>query len=115
MVRRLALLILAALSAALVSLAGCTMMMPGPAASPETVRAMDRADQLVDVAPAGAAAADEREVSAIWSDATPTSDVLVVYVHGTPGDAASWADYLDDPVGGARAVAVDRPGFGKSD
>ncbi|MEM6567106.1 MAG: alpha/beta fold hydrolase [Planctomycetota bacterium] len=114
MYARLALLLLAALAATLLPLFGCTMM-PGPSASKERVRAMGRADHLVDVRPAGAGEADQREVSAIWSDADPTSDVLVIYVHGTPGDAESWADYLDDPVGGARAVAVDRPGFGKSD
>jgi len=40
---------------------------------------------------------------------------LVLYIHGTPGEAAGWADYLIDPLPGARAIAVDRPGFGESD
>jgi pimeloyl-ACP methyl ester carboxylesterase len=39
---------------------------------------------------------------------------LVVFVHGTPGDAARWADYLIDVPKGFRYIALDRPGFGKS-
>lgn len=38
----------------------------------------------------------------------------VVLVHGTPGSAASWADYLLDPPPGLELVALDRPGFGRS-
>ena len=39
----------------------------------------------------------------------------VIYVHGTPGDAAAWADFLIDPISGTESVALDRPGFGESD
>jgi pimeloyl-ACP methyl ester carboxylesterase len=35
-------------------------------------------------------------------------------VHGTPGSAASWADYLLQPPGSAEVLAIDRPGFGRS-
>jgi pimeloyl-ACP methyl ester carboxylesterase len=38
----------------------------------------------------------------------------VVLVHGTPGSAAAWADYLLDPPAGLEIVALDRPGFGQS-
>jgi pimeloyl-ACP methyl ester carboxylesterase len=38
----------------------------------------------------------------------------LILVHGTPGDAASWADYLLDPPPGTDVVALDRPGFGAS-
>lgn len=38
----------------------------------------------------------------------------VIYVHGTPGEARQWVDYLASPGTGLSAVAVDRPGFGKS-
>lgn len=38
----------------------------------------------------------------------------MILVHGTPGDAASWADYLLDPLAGTEVVAPDRPGFGSS-
>jgi pimeloyl-ACP methyl ester carboxylesterase len=38
----------------------------------------------------------------------------VVLVHGTPGSAESWADYLLAPPAGLELVALDRPGFGRS-
>jgi pimeloyl-ACP methyl ester carboxylesterase len=39
---------------------------------------------------------------------------LVVFVHGTPGDAVGWADYLISAPKGFHYVALDRPGFGES-
>ena len=39
---------------------------------------------------------------------------LVVFVHGTPGDAEAWADYLMSVPKGYRYIAIDRPGFGNS-
>ena len=39
---------------------------------------------------------------------------LVVFVHGTPGSARGWADYLMNVPAGFHYIAVDRPGFGKS-
>ena len=39
---------------------------------------------------------------------------LVVFVHGTPGSALGWSDYLMDVPVGFHYVAIDRPGFGKS-
>jgi pimeloyl-ACP methyl ester carboxylesterase len=38
----------------------------------------------------------------------------VILVHGTPGTASSWADYLLSPPAGIEVVALDRPGFGSS-
>lgn len=38
----------------------------------------------------------------------------LILVHGTPGSAASWADYLVQPPAGVEVVALDRPGFGQS-
>jgi pimeloyl-ACP methyl ester carboxylesterase len=38
----------------------------------------------------------------------------VILVHGTPGSASSWADYLLSPPPGLEVVALDRPGFGRS-
>lgn len=40
--------------------------------------------------------------------------VVVLYVHGTPGDAYGWLDYVLEPVPGTQSVALDRPGFGMS-
>ena len=42
------------------------------------------------------------------------SPCYIVLVHGTPGTAASWADYLLAPPAGAEVLAIDRPGFGSS-
>lgn len=39
---------------------------------------------------------------------------LVVFVHGTPGDAAGWAGFLARAPAGFDYVAIDRPGFGAS-
>jgi pimeloyl-ACP methyl ester carboxylesterase len=39
----------------------------------------------------------------------------VIYVHGTPGDANAWADFVLDPVPGTYSIAMDRPGFGQSE
>lgn len=38
----------------------------------------------------------------------------VILVHGTPGSASSWADYLLSPPPGMEVLALDRPGFGAS-
>lgn len=38
----------------------------------------------------------------------------LILVHGTPGSAASWADYLLAPPPGLELIALDRPGFGSS-
>ena len=38
----------------------------------------------------------------------------VIFIHGTPGNASGWADYLLSPPDGLRCVALDRPGFGGS-
>lgn len=38
----------------------------------------------------------------------------VIYIHGTPGSAGGWADFLVSPIPGLEAIAVDRLGFGKS-
>ena len=38
----------------------------------------------------------------------------VLFVHGTPGSAGAWADYLLNVPPGLEYMAVDRPGFGKS-
>jgi len=38
----------------------------------------------------------------------------LILVHGTPGSATGWADYLTNPPPGVEVVAMDRPGFGSS-
>lgn len=39
---------------------------------------------------------------------------VLLLVHGTPGSATGWADYLVDPPPGMDVVEIDRPGFGQS-
>lgn len=38
----------------------------------------------------------------------------LILVHGTPGSATAWSDYLLDPPPGMEVLALDRPGFGRS-
>lgn len=38
----------------------------------------------------------------------------VIFIHGTPGEAMGWVDYMMAPPSGMRFIAIDRPGFGKS-
>ena len=38
----------------------------------------------------------------------------VILVHGTPGSATAWADYVMLPPPGTEVLALDRPGFGLS-
>lgn len=38
----------------------------------------------------------------------------LILVHGTPGSATAWADYLLNPPPGVEVLALDRPGFGRS-
>lgn len=38
----------------------------------------------------------------------------VIFVHGTPGSADAWTAFIAEPPDGVRAIAVDRPGFGKT-
>lgn len=38
----------------------------------------------------------------------------VIFVHGTPGDAADWGEYLLHVPAGFEYIAIDRPGFGES-
>ncbi len=38
----------------------------------------------------------------------------VIWVHGTPGSAEGWSDYVQDPLPDSVSIALDRPGFGHS-
>ena len=46
-----------------------------------------------------------------------TGSARILFIHGSPGAAAEWRPYLDDPRLRALGtlIAVDRPGFGGSD
>lgn len=38
----------------------------------------------------------------------------VIYIHGTPGQATNFADYITEPAPGLHAISIDRPGFGQT-
>lgn len=45
----------------------------------------------------------------------PVDGQTVILVHGTPGSASGWDEYLLDPPPETELIALDRPGFGFSD
>jgi pimeloyl-ACP methyl ester carboxylesterase len=49
-----------------------------------------------------------------YLEAGEPSGRLAIFVHGTPGDAHAWGDYLMGVPKGFRYIAIDRPGFGHS-
>jgi len=49
-----------------------------------------------------------------YLEAGSPSGRLVVFVHGTPGNARGWSDYLLSVPPGFHYIAIDRPGFGHS-
>lgn len=81
------------------------MMGCGPSlvGTPDQVRGLDRETVTL---------SDGRALSYLRAG-DPTRP-RVIYVHGTPGDAEAFADFLITPVSGLEAVSVDRPGFGRS-
>lgn len=91
----------AGLAAGASLLFGCA---PGPRADGRSAAELTRA--------ATAAAPGVAQVS--YLRAGDPSHPRVIFIHGTPGDATAYADYLLQPVPGLEAVAVDRPGFGQS-
>jgi pimeloyl-ACP methyl ester carboxylesterase len=38
----------------------------------------------------------------------------MIFIHGTPGSALGWVDYVREPLAGSQSMALDRPGFGAS-
>ena len=91
--------------AALTVMLGVTGCAPaGPRQDPERVESMRRVLAL---------AAPQGQVLSYLAHGD-VQGLPVIYVHGTPGSAQGWADYLLQPVAGSRSLAPDRPGFGRS-
>ena len=84
------------------SLVGCSI--PGPATSAEEMSA--KLSHRMLKLPAG--------YTLSYLEAGDPKGRLVVFVHGTPGDAEAWADYLMSVPSGYHYISIDRPGFGKS-
>ncbi len=57
--------------------------------------------------------ANTLNISALYSKAQTKQ--RVIYIHGTPGDAANFTRYLATPVEGTSSISIDRPGFGQSE
>ena len=87
-----------------VALAAVGFAPPGPKA-PLAVTAGMRSSMVVGPAPGA---------SISFLRAGDPAGRCVVLVHGTPGSATGWTDYLTAPPAGADVVALDRPGFGAS-
>ena len=83
---------------------GCAV--PGPATPPEAMVSLRRSLSLND-GPEGA------EAISYLAAGDPMASRLIL-IHGTPGAAVGWADFLVDPSPGVETVALDRPGFGAS-
>ncbi len=93
--------LLTALGVALAAV-GCAPLGPkAPASATQGMRTTIAVDKPLNV-----------EVS--FLRAGDPSGPCVVLVHGTPGSATAWADYLLAPPAGAHVIALDRPGFGAS-
>jgi pimeloyl-ACP methyl ester carboxylesterase len=84
------------------TLIGCTI--PGPQSSEEEMSAKLPHHTLS--SPAG--------YDLSYLEAGDPNGHLVVFVHGTPGEAQAWADYLMSVPSGYHYISLDRPGFGKS-
>lgn len=82
--------------------AGCAP--PGPIA-PESATVSLRADLTAGTPPFATVS---------YLHAGDASGPRVILVHGTPGSASAWSDYLLSPPLGVEMVALDRPGFGRS-
>ncbi len=84
--------------------------MPGPRATQAQIAALPR-----ESLPEKAASTDAKAIPALsYLVGGDSTKPRVIYIHGTPGDATGFADFVVNPVLGYQAISVDRLGFGKS-
>jgi pimeloyl-ACP methyl ester carboxylesterase len=91
----------------LLALAACERP-PGPRAQPAEIAALARA--RLPARKDGPA----QGISLSYLEAGDPNGRRVIFVHGTPGDARGWADFLRACPPGVHCIAVDRPGFGET-
>ncbi len=91
----------------MVTLAGCSM--PGPQSAESAVEKLREQVRL-----RAQIAADKAEPELSILRGGVANGPRLILVHGTPGEATGWADYLLDPPPGMEVIAVDRLGFGRS-
>lgn len=84
-------------------LSGC---IPGPSAEREAIAALPRLEHEAEIG------GQTFSISSIRSGQAGSQ--RLIYVHGTPGDATAFADYILNPIEGFESISIDRPGFGKS-
>ena len=75
----------------------------GPAAQEDDVARIERASYTVPGRPG---------LKVSYLRAGDRDGRRVIFVHGTPGQADGWADFLLNVPAGQEYVAIDRPGFG---
>lgn len=102
-------LVAGCLSATAVAIALSSCSMPGPASGPEEIEAIPRESIR-----ARAQTPEAGTPSLSYLHAGDPNDPRIIYIHGTPGSAGAWADFLTNPVPGFESIAVDRLGFGQS-
>jgi len=98
--------LLAALGVALATV-GCAP--PGPRSTERDVQTFRRS-----VAVAGLRQGAGAVVNVSYLQSGDALGPRVILVHGTPGSASGWADYVLQPPAGLEMLAIDRPGFGDS-
>ncbi len=86
----------------LVALLSACSTPPGPVAGPDDMARMGREQLVVNGQPVNVLAYGDR------------AGRRVIFIHGTPGSADGWADFLLAAPTGFRYLALDRPGFGGS-
>ena len=59
-------------------------------------------------------AGDPLKIKLSYLQSAQDKGIPVIYVHGTPGSAQAWANYVEQPVDKTYSIALDRPGFGQS-
>ncbi len=77
---------------------------PKPSASRDRIDALERRTHALPDSAAGIS----------YLRAGDPGGQRVIFVHGTPGEARGWADFLLHVRPGFEYIAIDRPGFGES-
>lgn len=78
-------------------------MPPGPSASKADVARIERASISV---------TGMKGTRVSYLRAGARDGRRIIFVHGTPGEAIGWADFLLNVPAGLEYIAIDRPGFG---
>ncbi len=93
----------------MLALPGCGI--PGPAADTDTIQGLARSN----VAVTGITDDADQEIAISYLSGGTPGGPRIIFVHGTPGNATGWSDYMiEPPLPGFEVIAIDRPGFGES-